>query len=115
MPYIKQYDFLRIILKIFLDKTTTHYFGLTVPPKMITLTILNLHYLNLLSHRLKLHNLDFCLYRIYMYFTTLSRFFVLWLHLADFTMPHVAHVCNEAQGHLVSPCNFASATCRTLS
>lgn len=43
MPYIIQYDFLRIILKIFLDKTTTLYFGLTVPPKMITLTILNLH------------------------------------------------------------------------
>lgn len=23
-------------------------------------------------------------------------------------MPHVAHVCNVAQGHLVSPCNFRS-------
>lgn len=84
MPYIIQYDFLRIILKIFLDKTTTLYFGLTVPPKMITLTILNLHYLNLLSHRLKLYNLDFCLYRIYMLFYHIVQIFCIMAPLSWF-------------------------------
>lgn len=39
--------------------------------------------------------------RIYMYYTTLSRYLVLWLHEAYFIMPIVAQVSDVARGPLV--------------